>query len=611
MHRSVRRLLQPSKAFLKSVSPEAQTVRVDSVPLRSYGQLAVDTSANTARGGTASTSGRHAEGAWEGWSHLRRHSQSRIHVVQEQLGAAVANSVCCSPAGQKVLWLWPSLLLGNALTIQQSLCLLQPTTNPPYIQQPPPTEGGTLANFFAGAQEEFQTMLRACYLLLLFTPASLTAPFAVGLGLQRQRWLDLVVWTLERAGPAFIKWGQWAATRPDLFPPDLCSKLAQLQIGAPTHPFAYTRQAVESAFGRTLEDMFDDFAQKPVASGSIAQIHKARLSAGGAHNSEFPQGTTVAVKVRHPGVTTLMQRDFTLMHRAARLSSHLPFLSELHLEESIRQFGAPLKEQLDLQVEAQHLDRFGKNFRTWRNLSFPAPVYPLVAPSVLVETFEEGRLISSYVDKPTNKYSIQLANIGLSCYLQMLLKDNFVHADLHPGNILVRLVDPNTRWGRIATFLKVNTAPKLVLLDVGMVAELTPEDQHNLVGFFKALTSQDGEALGQNILDFSENQTCPDPKAFVKDMKTLFTGLQLESISEHTSEIIADMMEKIRLHQVNLKGVVSTVVVTTMVLEGWSSKLNPDIKIMDALKDILPMSWNERIARTVDKQVMSDAILGL
>ncbi len=64
---------------------------------------------------------------------------------------------CCL---QRVLWLWPTLLVGNALTIQQSLCLLQPTTNPPYIQQPPPTEGGTLANFFAGAQEEFQTILR-------------------------------------------------------------------------------------------------------------------------------------------------------------------------------------------------------------------------------------------------------------------------------------------------------------------------------------------------------------------------------------------------------------------------------------------------------------------
>lgn len=102
-----------------------------------------------------------------------------------------------------------------------------------------------------------------------------------------------------------------------------------------------------------------------------------------------------------------------------------------------------------------------------------------------------------------------------------------------------------------------------------------------------------------------------DPAAFIADMKTLFSGLELDSISEHTSEIISDMMEKIRVHQVNLKGVVSTVVVTTMVLEGWSTKLNPDIKIMDALRDILPMSWNERIARTVDKQVMSDAMLGL
>ena len=123
---------------------------------------------------------------------------------------------------------------------------------------------------------------------------------------------------------------------------------------------------------------------------------------------------------------------------------------------------------------------------------------------------------------------------------------------------------------------------------------------HVLICMFA--TSQQGNTLLRLL---------QDPPAFVKDMKTLFDGLQLESISEHTSEIIADMMEKIRLHQVNLKGVVSTVVVTTMVLEGWSSKLNPDIKIMDALKDILPMSWNERIARTVDKQVMSDAILGL
>ena len=100
-----------------------------------------------------------------------------------------------------------------------------------------------------------------------------------------------------------------------------------------------------------------------------------------------------------------------------------------------------------------------------------------------------------------------------------------------------------------------------------------------------------------------------DPDAFIRSMSTLFDGLDLESISERTSEIIAEMMEMIRQHQVNLKGVVSTVVVTTLVLEGWSTKLNPDIKIMDALKDILPMSFNERITRTVDKLMLSDLMM--
>lgn len=457
-------------------------------------------------------------------------------------------------------------------------------------------------------REELLTVLRAVYLVMLFTPATLTAPIGVGLGLGRAAWMNLVVWTLERAGPAFIKWGQWAATRPDLFAPDLCKALAKLQTAAPSHSAQHTRRTVEGAFRRPLEELFDDFEAQPVASGSIAQIHRARLSVRGASGTAFKPGTLVAVKVRHPGVTTMMQRDFKLMQRAARISTCLPFLSDLQLDESIRQFGAPLKEQLDLSRESQHLTRFINNFRTWRNLSFPHPVYPLVTPNVLTETFEEGRLISAYVDKPTNKYSITLANIGLSCYLQMLLKDNFVHADLHPGNILVRLVDPNSLWGRIATFLKVNTAPHLVLLDCGMVAELSSEDQHHLVGFFKGITSQDGYALGHTILDFADAQTCPNPEAFVHDMKSLFDGLDLDSISENTSEIISEMMEKIRQHQVNLKGVVSTVVVTTMVLEGWSTKLNPDIKIMDALRDILP-SWNERIARTTDKVMQSDAVI--
>jgi aarF domain-containing kinase len=100
----------------------------------------------------------------------------------------------------------------------------------------------------------------------------------------------------------------------------------------------------------------------------------------------------------------LMQRDFVLMRRAALICSKLPFLKELRLEESVRQFGGPLKEQLDLSTEARALARFNSNFKYWGNVGFPAPVYPLVAEDVLVETFEPGRLISRSPPPPHTSY---------------------------------------------------------------------------------------------------------------------------------------------------------------------------------------------------------------
>lgn len=323
--------------------------------------------------------------------------------------------------------------------------------------------------------EELLTMMRAVYLTALFTPVFVTLPLANIAPEQRTRWLELVRWTLERAGPAFIKWGQWAATRPDLFPPDLCTALETLQSvwfsnntqtihhhpppqNAPEHPWSHTRAVIGRAFGVPLEAIFSDFALAPVASGSIAQVYRATLSKDGAAGTGLPAGTVVAVKVRHPGVATVMHRDFALMQRAAMLASHLPGLKQLQLQESIRQFGAsclatmrchpsplftalttgaPLKEQLDLAREAQHLARFNHNFRLWTNLSFPVPIFPLVSPDVLVESFEEGCSISAYVKNP-GRHTRPLADLGMNCYLKMLLKDNFVHADMHPGNILVR-----------------------------------------------------------------------------------------------------------------------------------------------------------------------------
>jgi aarF domain-containing kinase len=104
----------------------------------------------------------------------------------------------------------------------------------------------------------------------------------------------------------------------------------------------------------------------------------------------------------------------------------------------------------------------------------------------------------------------------------------------------------------------------------------------------------------------SERHTCPNPASFVTALRDMFDALDPETIRQCTSDVLRDMIETIRQHQVTLKSTVSTVVVTTLVLEGWSSRLHPDLSIMDTLKDVLATDWRQRISKTVDRIMTGD-----
>ncbi|CAI5999219.1 unnamed protein product [Closterium sp. NIES-64] len=482
-------------------------------------------------------------------------------------------------------------------------------------------------DFLLETQEAIRLALRAVYLMFLFLPAILTGPFAdMAGGRFRQQWLELVHKTLECAGAAFIKWGQWAATRPDLFPKDMCAQLSKLHTKAPAHPFKTTQRIVERAFGRRLEEMFDEFDEEPVASGSIAQVHRAVLT------SRYPRAEPkmvepprmVAVKVRHPGVREVIHRDFVIMNWVARATSLVPGLQWLRLEDSVQQFAVFMMAQVDLAREAAQLSRFNYNFRRWRSISFPKPLYPLVHPEVLVETFESGQSVSRYVDRTEpggvvgpegkgawlaaeaekaaadaaaaaaagvaggrvggsnsesgvddkriaaasakegrpeggegvtgdregggaenvdddpkakkrrwlvrgrpfkqwwekragNKLNMELAELGSHTLLKMLLVDNFIHADLHPGNILVRMQRghlPSAPEEGVG--LSLSSHPHIVLLDVGMTAELEPRFRANMLEFFKAIAVRDGRQAAACTLKFADKQSCADPDAFIQ-----------------------------------------------------------------------------------------------
>ncbi|KAA8519898.1 hypothetical protein F0562_014192 [Nyssa sinensis] len=441
--------------------------------------------------------------------------------------------------------------------------------------------------------------IRALYLAILFSPSIAMAPFADCFGLKfRKMWLHLVHRTLERAGPAFIKWGQWAATRPDLFPRDLCTKLTELHTKAPEHSFSYTKKTIERAFGRKLSEIFDDFEEAPVASGSIAQVHRASLRYR--YRGRQIKPIVVAVKVRHPGVGESIRRDFEIINTVAKISKFIPTLKWLRLDESVQQFAVFMMSQVDLAREAAHLSRFIYNFRSWRDVSFPKPVYPLVHPAVLVETFEQGESVSRYVDDELqghDRIKSALAHIGTHALLKMLLVDNFIHADMHPGNILVRVAQSKSSRKRL-----FKSKPHVIFLDVGMTAELSKSDRVNLLEFFKAVARRDGRTAAECALRLSKQQNCPNPEAFIKEVKESFDFWGTpEGDVVHPAECMQQLLEQVRHHRVNIDGNVCTVMVTTLVLEGWQRKLDPDYNIMHTLQTLLlKADWAKSLSYTIE-----------
>eukprot|EP00963_Diacronema_lutheri_P008351 scaffold741_cov336-Pavlova_lutheri.AAC.62 len=351
--------------------------------------------------------------------------------------------------------------------------------------------------------------------------------------------------------------------------------------------------------------------------------------------------TPVAVKVRHPGVEKKIRTDFEVMQTLAFISSKIPGLASMRLEESIRQFAMPLFEQVDLELEAEHLRRFIYNFRKMRGVSFPEPIYPLVSPSVLVETYEEGESMAHYLEmlnqeidpKKLEVNGVQksdmfkpLAILGCKTLLQMMLRDNFVHADLHPGNILVRIDKPEKPWDvMLNQFVTGDTSPRphVVLLDVGMTAELSNKDQINLHGFFESVLELDGESAAKYILAMSPWQGCPDPEGFKNEVGTLFKSFDnmMSSGVTDVSLCMNTVLDSVRKYQVNIQGNILSVVVTTLVLEGWATKLDPDVSIISTIRQTLafkdPIHWVKKsFERTADmllsptyRELMSEYML--
>ena len=326
--------------------------------------------------------------------------------------------------------------------------------------------------------EPILTFFRFLHLGFLFAPVILTAPMLlVGKPGKRNRpgkpvaenqenwgaiwWYGLLVKQMERAGPSFIKLGQWAASRADLFPSALCEKMSKLHSSNKPHSFPYTRRVIERAFGLAFDDIFEVFETDPIGCGAIAQVYRAQLKtavhAPISQALDVALGTSVAIKVLHPRVRKTVRRDIAIMMMFAKMIDALPGMHWISVPEEVTAFGQMMNSQLDLRVEASNLERFHSNFsKRGRMLTFPRPIKLGMASNgearkesrdVLMEEYEDALPLKYFLRNGGAEYDDKIANIGLDAFLvsrdrairlmltgcqEMLLLDNFTHGDLHP-----------------------------------------------------------------------------------------------------------------------------------------------------------------------------------
>ena len=292
---------------------------------------------------------------------------------------------------------------------------------------------------------------------------------------------------LERLGPTFVKLGQMLSTRPDLLPAPYLAALARLQDKVDPFAFDDVERIVTAELGVRLSKAFAEFEATPMAAASLGQVHRARLR----------DGRRLAVKVQRPGVRERVVDDMEALEEiSAFVDAHTDVGRRFEFTRMLQEFRRSLMRELDYIQEAGHLVALGRNLSGFPRLVVPQPVEDYTTSRVLTMEYVPGTKITALSRVVILEVDgAALAEDLYAAYLKQVLVDGMFHADPHPGNLLL------TDDGRLA------------LLDLGMVARVTPRMQDALLQILLGVS--DGQAdvvatyamkLGQPREQFDEGE---------------------------------------------------------------------------------------------------------
>jgi ubiquinone biosynthesis protein len=351
-------------------------------------------------------------------------------------------------------------------------------------------------------------------------------------------------------GATFIKIGQFLSTRGDLVPPATQQALQKLQDRVGPFAWSEVRATLVVELGQTPEQAFVEVDPYPVASASVAQVHRARLA----------DGRVVAIKVLRPGIERTVRFDLGVLRLAARVIALIPGLRGADPVGVVDEFGAAVSKQLDFRIEAANNRKLAANFAGDPKVKVPTLVDSLCTRRVLVMEFVDGVKILEVTGDEARKAA--LARTGFRMLLKMIFVDGFVHADLHPGNLIV-------------------VGDQLYLLDLGLVATLSPSRREALVRLLSAWVAGDGARVAETLLAVAPADTPPaDPERFRREVAELCERYRQVSLAEvQLGLVLVELARLLRRQRVRLEAALTMVLIAIGVVEGVGRSLAPTLDL--------------------------------
>jgi len=376
---------------------------------------------------------------------------------------------------------------------------------------------------------------------------------------------------LEELGPSFIKLGQLASTRPDLVPPEACVEFEKLQDTVPAFPASQVRQIIETELGDSLEVLFKEFDEIPVASASVSQVHRAVL----------PNGTVAAVKVQRPGIRATIEVDLEIMFNLAELiEKHFRRIDVLDPVGIVSEFSRTIKRELNFDIEAGNIERFARNFRSDTTIYVPKVYRHLSTEKILTMEFVDGIKISDLDALTGANLNLELiADRGADIILKQIFKHSFFHADPHPGNILV---------------LPDNV---ICLLDYGMTGTLTGRNRENLGNLIAGVVRRNSKWMTRSLLRLSQLESTETAESLEEDIADFVEQHLYRPLKDiRMGSLLTQLVQLLIRHNLKIPPVFYLLDKALITVEGNGRRLSPEFDIVKHMKPFVQQLMSERLS---------------